>query len=155
MCGAHIYTCALQGGWAVPGAISAASIAAPLQTSTPASPLGAVATSAPNHIASNALLPLSYWYGHAEMRRNPLLLDRLVRNLGENIRDRYEGDTAEGGCEPRSFTDRTPCSLTYRPGTRPLLGVIRGHPVVLFRELWDGQRSSRYDDQGLCRCVRK
>ena len=89
---------ALQGGWAVPGAISAASIAAPLQPSTPASPLGTVVTSAPNHVASNALLPLSYWYGHAEMRRNPLLMDRLIRNLGENIRDRYENDTAEGTC---------------------------------------------------------
>ena len=46
-------------------------------------------------MASNALLPLSYWYGHAEMRRNPLLMDRLIRNLGENIRDKYEND-AEG-----------------------------------------------------------
>ena len=81
-----------QGGWAVPGAISAASISAPLQTSTPAYPLGTVATSAPSHVPSNALLPLSYWYGHAEMRRNPLLLDRLIRNLGENIRDRWEND---------------------------------------------------------------
>ncbi|KAI9069980.1 hypothetical protein FKP32DRAFT_1663111 [Trametes sanguinea] len=82
-----------EGAWAVPGAISAASISAPIQTATPASPLGAVATTAPNHVASNALLPLSYWYGHAEMRRNPLLMDRLIRNLGENIRDRWENDT--------------------------------------------------------------
>ncbi|KAI0807663.1 Pre-mRNA cleavage complex II protein Clp1-domain-containing protein [Fomes fomentarius] len=104
-----------EGGWAVPGAISAASIAAPLQTSTPASPLGTVATSAPNHIASNALLPLSYWYGHAEMRRNPLLLDRLIRNLGENIRDRYEGDTAEGRCSGL-FVD-TPSSFAASSGT--------------------------------------
>ncbi|KAH9846088.1 Pre-mRNA cleavage complex II protein Clp1-domain-containing protein [Lenzites betulinus] len=81
-----------EGAWAVPGAIAAAAISAPLQTSTPASPLGSVATSAPNHVPSNALLPLSYWYGHAEMKRNPLLMDRLVRNLGENIRDKWEHD---------------------------------------------------------------
>ncbi|KAI0748375.1 Pre-mRNA cleavage complex II protein Clp1-domain-containing protein [Daedaleopsis nitida] len=93
----YVNTDSSEGGWAVPGAISAASIAAPFQTSTPASPLGAVATSAPNHISSNTLLPLSYWYGHAEMRRNPLLMDRLIRNLGENIRDKYENN-AQSRC---------------------------------------------------------
>ncbi|OJT03522.1 mRNA cleavage and polyadenylation factor CLP1 [Trametes pubescens] len=81
-----------QGGWAVPGAVAAAAITAPLQTATAASPLGAVVTSAPNHVSSNGLLPLSYWYGHAEMKRNPLLMERLIRNLGENIRDRWEHD---------------------------------------------------------------
>lgn len=65
-------------------------VTATLQTSTPAAPLGSSATTAPSHIVSNALLPLSYWYGHREMRRNPLLMDRLIRNLGENIGDRYE-----------------------------------------------------------------
>ncbi|KAI0636507.1 hypothetical protein C8Q77DRAFT_1093114 [Trametes polyzona] len=81
-----------EGGWAVPGALAAAAISAPLQTFSAASPLGSVATSAPNHVASNALLLLSYWYGHSEMKRNPLLMDRLIRNLGENIRDRWEHD---------------------------------------------------------------
>lgn len=37
-------------------------------------------------------MPLSYWYGHAETKRNPALLDRLIRNLGENIRERDEDD---------------------------------------------------------------
>lgn len=72
--------------------MAAAAITAPLQTATAASPLGAVTTSAPNHVSSNGLLPLSYWYGHAEMKRNPLLMERLIRNLGENIRDRWEHD---------------------------------------------------------------
>lgn len=85
-----------QGGWAAPGAISAATIISPLQTSTPASTLGSAATSAPTHLASNALLPLSYWYGHAETRRIPLLMDRLIRNLGENVWERLDGDM-EGG----------------------------------------------------------
>ncbi|KAI8982833.1 Pre-mRNA cleavage complex II protein Clp1-domain-containing protein [Trametes punicea] len=103
-----------EGGWAVPGAISAASISAPIQTSTPASPLGSVATSAPSHIASNALLPLSYWYGHAEMRRNPLLMDRLIRNLGENIRDRWENDVT--GRSSGLIVD-TPSSFAASSGT--------------------------------------
>jgi polyribonucleotide 5'-hydroxyl-kinase len=43
-------------------------------------------------LASNALLPLVYWYGHPEIKRNPLLMDRLIRNLGENMNDRFEHD---------------------------------------------------------------
>ncbi|PIL24408.1 hypothetical protein GSI_14162 [Ganoderma sinense ZZ0214-1] len=103
-----------EGAWSVPGAISAAPITAPIQTSSPASALGTTATSAPNHVSSNALLPLSYWYGHAEMRRNPLLMDRLIRNLGENIRDRYEGDTA-GRCS--GLIVDTPASFAASSGT--------------------------------------
>ncbi|KAL6301804.1 hypothetical protein BKA93DRAFT_795947 [Sparassis latifolia] len=82
-----------EGGWAVPGAISAASISIPIQTCSSASPLGSTATSAPTHMSSNALLPLAYWYGHAQTRRNPLLMDRVIRNLGENIMERWESDT--------------------------------------------------------------
>ena len=76
----------------LPGAISATPIPAPLQTSTPAHTLGNSTTSAPAHIPSNSLMPLAYWYGHIETRRNPLLLDRLIRNLGENIWDRLADD---------------------------------------------------------------
>jgi len=43
-------------------------------------------------LASNALLPLAYWYGHAETKKNPLLMDRLIRDLGDNIHDRFELD---------------------------------------------------------------
>ena len=86
-----------QGGPMLPGTISASSIPAPLQTSTPSHTLGCAATSAPTHMPSNALLPLAYWYGHEEAKRNPLLLDRLIRNLGENVSDRLEGDT-QGMC---------------------------------------------------------
>ena len=77
----------------LPGTISAVTVSAPLQTSTPAHTLGSSATLAPTHMSSNALVPLAYWYGHAETKRNPLLLDRLVRNLGENIWDRLSDDT--------------------------------------------------------------
>lgn len=44
-------------------------------------------------LTSNALLPLAYWYGHADTKKNPLLMERLIRNLGDNIHDRFELDT--------------------------------------------------------------
>ncbi|KAI6109694.1 hypothetical protein F5141DRAFT_1063872 [Pisolithus sp. B1] len=44
-------------------------------------PLGSAATTGPTVLASNALSPLTYWYGHSEIKKNPLLLDRLIRNL--------------------------------------------------------------------------
>ncbi|KAH9833021.1 Pre-mRNA cleavage complex II protein Clp1-domain-containing protein [Rhodofomes roseus] len=81
-----------EGGWAVPGAIAAAPISSPIQTSTPATTLGCAASSAPTHLTSNALLPLAYWYGHAETKRNPLLMDRLIRNLGDNVAERWDHD---------------------------------------------------------------
>ncbi|KAI0053854.1 Clp1-domain-containing protein [Auriscalpium vulgare] len=84
-----------EGGWTVPGSISATSISAPLTTASPAHPLGNAATSAPTTLTSNALLPIVYWYGHSETKRNPLLLDRQIRNLGENVNERHEVD-AEG-----------------------------------------------------------
>lgn len=43
-------------------------------------------------MSSNALVPLVYWYGHPETKKNPLLMDRLIRNIGENINDRWEQD---------------------------------------------------------------
>jgi len=81
-----------EGGWAVPGALSVTPVHSPLPTSSPASPLGAAATSAPTALSSNALLPLAYWYGHAESKRNPLLMERIIRNIGENINDKYQVD---------------------------------------------------------------
>lgn len=84
-----------EGGWAAPGALSAAPVHSPLPTCSPSNPLGSAATSAPTALASNALLPLVYWYGHAETKRNPLLMDRLIRNLGDNVDDKYHFD-AEG-----------------------------------------------------------
>ncbi|EJD05703.1 Clp1-domain-containing protein [Fomitiporia mediterranea MF3/22] len=79
-----------EGGWTVPGTISACPISTPIPTQTPANPLGSTATSAPAALSSSALLPLVYWYGHAEARANPLLMDRLIRNLGENVTSRQD-----------------------------------------------------------------
>ena len=62
----------------------------PIASGSPANSLGSAATTAPMALASNALLPLVYWYGHPEIKRNPLLMDRLIRNIGENMNDRFE-----------------------------------------------------------------
>jgi len=69
-----------------------APVSGPIPTASPANSLGTAATTAPVSLSSNALLPLVYWYGHPETKRNPLLLDRMIRNLGENINDRFELD---------------------------------------------------------------
>ncbi|KDQ60880.1 hypothetical protein JAAARDRAFT_31881 [Jaapia argillacea MUCL 33604] len=83
-----------EGAWAVPGTISATAIHTPLSTWSPVNPLGSASTSAPMALSSNALVPLAYWYGHRQTKRNPLLMDRLVRNLGQNVADR-DGDAEE------------------------------------------------------------
>ena len=84
----------------MPGAISSVSITSPVQTSSPASTLGSAATSAPMHMTSNSLVPITYWYGHAETKRNPLLLDRLIRNLGGNVAERLDSDAEGALCRP-------------------------------------------------------
>ncbi|KDR73633.1 hypothetical protein GALMADRAFT_251398 [Galerina marginata CBS 339.88] len=81
-----------EGGWAAPGAISVAPVYGPIPTASPVNPLGTAATTAPVSLSSNALLPLVYWYGYPETKRNPLLMNRLIRNLGENVYDRFELD---------------------------------------------------------------
>ncbi|KAF8633843.1 hypothetical protein AX15_001217 [Amanita polypyramis BW_CC] len=81
-----------EGGWAAPGAISAAAVSGPVPTYSPANPLGSAASTAPMSLAANALLPLVYWYGHSDVRKNPRLLERLIRNLGENVKDRFDND---------------------------------------------------------------
>ncbi|KAF7322484.1 mRNA cleavage and polyadenylation factor CLP1 [Mycena chlorophos] len=97
-----------EGGWAAPGAIGITPVHTPLPTSTPASPLGTAATSAPTALSSNALLPLAYWYGHAETRRNPLLIERIIRNLGENVKDKYQ---AHPEAQVAGFIVDTPSSF--------------------------------------------
>ncbi|KAF9014076.1 Pre-mRNA cleavage complex II protein Clp1-domain-containing protein [Cyathus striatus] len=102
-----------EGGWAVPGAVSVAAVSGPIPTYSAASSLGSAATSAPMAMSSNALTPLVYWYGHAETKRNPLLMDRLIRNLGENINDRWELN-AEGRAS--GLIVDTPSSFASGPG---------------------------------------
>ncbi|KAI5124303.1 hypothetical protein M0805_008911 [Coniferiporia weirii] len=84
-----------EGGWTVPGTLSACPMRMPIPTQSPASPLGTTVTSAPTALSSSALLPLVYWYGHPEGRQNPLLMDRIIRNLGENVNSRHDGNPLE------------------------------------------------------------
>ncbi|KAF5358007.1 hypothetical protein D9756_001285 [Leucocoprinus leucothites] len=79
-----------DGGWAVPGALSAAAVHDPIHTYSAATSLGSAATTAPMSLASNTLFPLVYWYGHADSKRNPKLMERLIRNIGENLEERFD-----------------------------------------------------------------
>lgn len=88
----HIPLTSPQGAWSIPGTISAAVVRSPIGTASPANPLGSAATSAPTALASNALIPLTYWYGNPDTKSNPQLLDRLIRNLGINVVERHDAD---------------------------------------------------------------
>ena len=81
-----------QGAQTVPGTISAAAVSSPIATASPVNPLGSSATSALTILGSNALVPLVYWYGYSDTKRNPLLLDRLIRNLGGHVFEKNDHD---------------------------------------------------------------
>ncbi|KXN91403.1 mRNA cleavage and polyadenylation factor CLP1 [Leucoagaricus sp. SymC.cos] len=89
-----------DGGWAPPGALSAAAVRDPIHTYSAATSLGSAATTAPMSLASNTLFPLVYWYGHADPKRNPQLMERLIRNLGENMDERFDKnpESKASGC---------------------------------------------------------
>lgn len=140
----------VQGGWAAPGALSVAPVHSPLPTCSPGSPLGAAATSAPTALSSNALLPLAYWYGHAESKRNPLLMERIIRNIGENINDKYQVDL-QGEDFPMLRTKRTITIYWYR---RSHGGPDRRH--ALWLRVWAReQRRPPQAHQSMRRCIQK
>ena len=78
----------------------------PIYIQTPANPLGSTTTSAPSVPSSVALTPLVYWYGHPEIHRNQLLLDRLIRNLGENVSLRHDSDPHGAKLDPGSYPEQ-------------------------------------------------
>lgn len=82
-----------QGGCTIPGTLSASPVDTPIPTSSPENPFGFSATSAPTALSSYALLPLVYWFGHTETRRNPKLMDRLIRNLAKWVNVRLKSDS--------------------------------------------------------------
>ncbi|EJD53335.1 cleavage/polyadenylation factor ia subunit Clp1p, partial [Auricularia subglabra TFB-10046 SS5] len=81
-----------EGAWTVPGTLSACPISTPILTSTPASPFGSTATSAPTATTSTALVPLVHWFGHTETRRNGKLVDHLIRRLAASVDTRLGHD---------------------------------------------------------------
>ena len=140
-----------KGGWASPGALSVSPVHGPIPTGSPANPLGSAATTAPMALTSNALLPLVYWYGHPEIKRNPLLMDRLIRNLGENVNDRFELDP-EGMLQIpwdlQSFT------LIDEKFIRSIIWNHSGHTFIVCFRTFD-ERTPPEIDQGLCGCFQK
>lgn len=82
-----------EGGCTIPGTLSASPVDTPIPTSSPENPFGFSATSAPTALSSYALLPLVYWFGHTETRRNPKLMDRLIRNLAKWVNVRLKSDS--------------------------------------------------------------
>ncbi|KAL0946785.1 hypothetical protein HGRIS_012958 [Hohenbuehelia grisea] len=97
-----------EGGWVVPGTISAAPVHSPIATYSPANPLGSAATSAPMVLSSNALVPLVYWYGHPSINRNHLLMERLVRTLGHHVDYKWDADPE---CRVSGLIVDTPASF--------------------------------------------
>ena len=121
----------------MPGTISVAPVYGPIPTSSPANPLGTASTTAPLSLSSNKLLPLSYWYGHSDTKRNPLLMDRLIRNLGENISDRFELDSegqSHHGTRPLvTFTESYSMLQLARLASlwTRLLPLLQVHPPII------------------------
>ncbi|KZV85518.1 Clp1-domain-containing protein [Exidia glandulosa HHB12029] len=81
-----------EGAWTIPGTLSACPISDPIPTSTPAHPFGTTATSAPTTTTSAALVPVTFWFGHMETKRNPKLMDRLIKRLAIGVDARIEHD---------------------------------------------------------------
>jgi len=97
----HLWSIA-QGGFTIPGTISACAIDTPIPTATPANPLGIAATSAPTALSSSQLMPVVHWFGYVDLRKNPPLLDRLIRVLGEEVGERFGVDDLCMFVPPRS-----------------------------------------------------
>lgn len=81
-----------DGGFTIPGTLTACPIDSPIPTSSPANPLGISATSAPTALSSSKLIPLVHWYGHPDVQKNPRLVEHLIRVLNNNVQERLEDD---------------------------------------------------------------
>ena len=47
-------------------------------------------------------MPVVHWFGYADLRKNPPLLDRLIRVLGEEVEERFGVDELCTFVPPRS-----------------------------------------------------
>ncbi|KAL5636849.1 hypothetical protein ACGC1H_000725 [Rhizoctonia solani] len=81
-----------DGGWTIPGTMSACPLSSAIPTCTPANPFGATATSAPTALSSSALLPIVHWFGHTDPKRNPQLVEKLIRTLADGVRQKFLQD---------------------------------------------------------------
>ncbi|EUC57845.1 mRNA cleavage and polyadenylation factor CLP1 [Rhizoctonia solani AG-3 Rhs1AP] len=81
-----------DGGWTIPGTMSACPLSSAIPTCTPANPFGATATSAPTALSSSALLPVVHWFGHTDPKRNPQLVEKLIRTLANGVKQKFLQD---------------------------------------------------------------
>jgi polyribonucleotide 5'-hydroxyl-kinase len=56
-------------------------------------------------LGSNTLFPLVYWYGHADPKRNPQLMERSIRNIGENMDERFDKNNEGNKFDLSNFHD--------------------------------------------------
>ncbi|CCA66691.1 related to Pre-mRNA cleavage complex II protein Clp1 [Serendipita indica DSM 11827] len=140
-----------EGAVTAPGTLSACIVDSPLPTSSPANPLGISATSAPTALTSSKLIPLVHWYGHTDIRKNPRLVEHLIRVLNEECQERLELDVL-GKFSPLFqvysssppartsglFID-TPANFTSIPGedkyslVKTTVHAFKGEPVLIFQ----------------------
>ncbi|CAE6428002.1 unnamed protein product [Rhizoctonia solani] len=81
-----------DGGWTIPGTVSACPLSSAIPTCTPANPFGATATSAPTALSSSALLPVVHWFGHIDPKRNQQLIEKLIRTLANSVKQKFLQD---------------------------------------------------------------
>ncbi|KAG8917639.1 Cleavage polyadenylation factor subunit clp1, partial [Tulasnella sp. 417] len=81
-----------EGGWTMPGTVSACVVSSPLPTQTPANPFGVTSTTAPTALSSAALLPIVYWYGHSDPKRNQPVMEKSIQNLAKAVKERMSLD---------------------------------------------------------------
>ncbi|CAE6523617.1 unnamed protein product [Rhizoctonia solani] len=81
-----------DGGWTIPGTMSACPLSSAIPTCTPANPFGATATSAPTALSSSALLPIVHWFGHTDPKRNQQLVEKLIRALADSVKQKFLQD---------------------------------------------------------------
>ncbi|KAF8742832.1 hypothetical protein RHS02_02904, partial [Rhizoctonia solani] len=81
-----------DGGWTIPGTVSACPLSSAIPTCTPANPFGATATSAPTALSSSALLPVVHWFGHSDAKRNQQLIEKLIRTLADGVKQKFQQD---------------------------------------------------------------
>lgn len=73
--------------------MSATCVSSPILATSPASALGATATTAPTIATSSpSLLPLVYWFGFEEPKKSPTLIERRIQELAEQVNQRLKYD---------------------------------------------------------------
>ncbi|KAF8320602.1 uncharacterized protein EI90DRAFT_2606309 [Cantharellus anzutake] len=81
-----------DGGFTVPGTLSAAPLDSPILSSSPSTTLGGTASTAPSAVSSSALMPITYWFGYPEPKKSPAVMEQRIKDLSARIRERQQLD---------------------------------------------------------------